>query len=129
MSQELEELRRDVIKSLTQIEDSGYRAVLSLLLRMMDTHEAIVNEMFKNLNRKLDLVLEDEERIKKIVLNGHIETHVKHHKWVDDKINEETKSETTKNAIVGGIAEKVATAAVMFIIGVVASKLFPHLFS
>lgn len=138
------DLRKDMLEALGTIEDSGQSIVLMLLMRSMD-----------NISHKLDKVLSDEAKIKHIVLNGHSDRHDAHHKWTEDqiqktasmdktvefvkhradlggycdfaskKIEEEKAQKASKRKIGEGVLEKLLTAILMFLAGVLASGHLP----
>jgi hypothetical protein len=67
--------RDDILEALTRVEDSGQRAVLTVLLRVVD-----------EISAKIDHVLADEERIKMLVLGEYSSVHAVHHRHVEDSI-------------------------------------------
>ena len=122
--EELEKLKDEIISSMAQIEDTHHRVVLSLMIRIMSTQERFITEIYN----KLDGIVQDEKRIKNIVLNGHVEMHAEHHNWIRDKIaNDKEMSKDTKSFF-KSLVGKILTLAIIFLLGFHAQKVFPHLF-
>lgn len=64
-------LRKDILDAMATVQDPGMRVVLMLLHRGLDS-----------INRKIDLVLADEDKWKTMVLNGGAATHTDEHHWM-----------------------------------------------
>lgn len=135
-------IRDDILAAINTLDDVNQRVVLTLLLRVVD-----------DIGGKIDRVLQDERRIKDIVLNGHVDVHAQHHHWIEQqmaktskvdeavafadarhklggycdfaarKLEEEKVSKVRRWKVMDGLAEKVALIAAAFAGGV----LFPHL--
>jgi hypothetical protein len=151
---EIEKLREDILNSMTKLEDPTYRAVLSLMLRVSTSQQKLLNEMIQ----KVDVVIEDDKRLRAIVLNGHLENHEDHHDWVDKHLNRNnnldymvslvedrkkhggycdwahkkmTEEQTTHNSnrdFFRGILEKALAAGLIFFLGFHFQRLFPFFF-
>ena len=67
--------RDDILDALTQVEDASQRAVLTVLLRVVD-----------EISVKIDRVLADEDRLRNIVLGEFASVHAIHHRQVEDSI-------------------------------------------
>jgi hypothetical protein len=134
-------LRDDILSAMTKVEDSTYRVILSLMLRVISAQQKLLKEMVD----RLDLVIEDEQRIKEIVLNGHNSDHHHHHdwlhkqltnqdeleyamKWAAKKMAEEECDRTAFKSARRSLIEKVLIAGITFVIGFHASKFIPALF-
>jgi hypothetical protein len=90
----------------------------------MNTQERFITDIFE----RVDKILQDEERIKEIVLNGHIDQHRNHHDWVEKQIVNEKESGKSLRYGIRNIIIAIITTFVLFMLGVHANKFFPHLF-
>ena len=122
--EELEKLKSEIITSMAQIEDTHHRVVLSLMIRIMGTQERFTNDIFT----KLDVIIQDEGRIKEIVLNGHRGEHTEHHDWVKTQMETQEKSKDEFKNFIKSTLGKVITLGLIFLLGFHARKLFPGLF-
>jgi hypothetical protein len=75
-------LRRDIIDAMTKIENPQYRITLALVLRILDSQDRLIHEMFA----KIDTLIKDEKRLQSIVLNGHVDKHTEHHDWLEKNL-------------------------------------------
>ena len=134
---ELNRLKSEIITSMAQVEDAHHRVVLSLLIRTMNSQESFANNIFE----KLEVIIKDEERIRDIVLNGHVDNHKRHHDWVetrmqysskiDDmirwseaKIEREREFNKDNRHYVRVIVEKILYAGFLLIAGAFASEIW-----
>jgi sirohydrochlorin ferrochelatase len=139
--EDIDVLRDDILIAMTKVEDSTYRIVLSLMLRVIAAQQKLLKEMVD----RLDTVIEDEQRIKEIVLNGHLGEHTRHHdfigkhftnsdefeyaiNWAATKMREERESSSENKRFMRRSVERIIITSVMFLLGFHASKLIPHLF-
>ncbi len=67
--------RADIMAAIATMQDPNQRAVLMLLLKVLD-----------DIGAKIDAVLADENKLREMVLNGHSEQHDEHHVWVQRQI-------------------------------------------
>ena len=81
-SEASERIRREILRSMTQIDDPGYRAILSILMRVMDNVERHTDSIFEALDDKLDKVLDDTDRVRGIVKDTMPDKHEEHHTWL-----------------------------------------------
>jgi len=121
---ELEKLKGEIISSMAKIEDTHHRVVLSFMIRIMSTQERFITEIYN----KLDGIIQDEKRIKEIVLNGHVDEHVIHHNWIRSEILEKTEKKSENKKFFRSTFAKIITVALVFILGFHAQKFFPQLF-
>jgi len=75
-------IREDLIKAITGLEDPKERAILGLVLRISDSQDRLIHEAFQ----KLERVIQDEGRLRTIVLNGHVDNHEVHHDWLEKNL-------------------------------------------
>jgi hypothetical protein len=139
--EDIDGLRDDILIAMTKVEDSTYRIVLSLMLRVIAAQQKLLKEMVD----RLDTVIEDEQRIKEIVLNGHIKAHTIHHdflakqlassdefeyaiRWAAQKMKEERENNTDRKRRLSNIVEKLLLGGILFLIGFHAQKFLPHMF-
>jgi response regulator RpfG family c-di-GMP phosphodiesterase len=121
---EEQKLKNDIISAITAVEAADQRVVLSLMLRMVNTNERLAEELVE----KLDLILEDEKRLKSIVLNGHMDEHDEHHRWLSAHIKAHNEISSNHKMIQQKVIQQLVSATAMFVAGIIAAKLFPHLF-
>jgi tRNA G18 (ribose-2'-O)-methylase SpoU len=122
--EETEKLKDEIVSSMAQVEDKHHRVVLSLMIRIMGTQERFIHEIFQ----KLDTLIQDEERIREIVLNGHMENHSKHHEWLQRKIEIEEENKKDFRGFLKTSFGRIIIAIFLFILGFHADKVFPRLF-
>lgn len=139
---ELNNLKSEIITSMAKVEDGHHRIVLSLLIRTMNSQESFSNKIFE----KLELIIRDEERIKEIVLNGHVHEHKRHHDWVEErmlytereKVDElvrwatrkmETEKEFTKDNrhYIRVVGEKLLYAGLLLLLGAIGAVIWAYL--
>jgi predicted NodU family carbamoyl transferase len=140
-NEDIDELREDILKAMTQGQDATQRALLSIMLRMMSTQQKLLSEMVD----RLDKVIEDKDRIKQIVLEHHLAHHGQHHdwlfsqltnrdeveyaiKWAASKMKEELDSRVRLKKTSYIIFERLLTAGLLFLAGFHFHKFFPQLF-
>lgn len=138
---DIDTLRDDILSAMTKVEDSTYRIVLSLMLRVIAAQQKLLKEMVE----RLDLVIEDEKRIKEIVLNGHQDGHHEHHDWLDRQLKNKEELEFAMRWAAKKMAEEecdrrsfksarmqiltnILIAGITFVIGFHANKFLPALF-
>jgi len=80
------DLRKEAYAAFNAIDDPAYRAVVGLLVRILDAVEIKTDHMYSQLDAKLDAILKDEKSVKHMVLNDHTDTHDSHHRWIDTRI-------------------------------------------
>ena len=119
--EELEKLRSELITSMARVEDEHYRMILSLMVRMMYTHENFINSVYDKLNK----IIEDEERIKAIVLNGHVKNHSEHHNWIATKLESENDLRSQNKQFIRAIWTKILIAIILILLGY-HGKIFFH---
>jgi hypothetical protein len=139
---ELARLKGEILTSMAQVEDAHHRVVLSLLIRTMNTQEHFANGIFE----KLEMIIKDEERIKEIVLNGHVHEHKRHHDWVEErmlyverektdevlrwahhKMESENLLGEEKRHTFRSVLEKLLYAGIVLLLGLVVSDLWYHM--
>jgi len=113
MSQETDILRNDILKAMTEIEDPKYRITLALVLRIMDTNERFIHQLFE----KVDTLVQDEKRLQNIVLNGHVTHHSLHHNWIADRIVEEKENHLKNKTFARVSFERMVWLSIVFILG------------
>lgn len=64
-----------ILKAINETNDPAMKTVLLLLLGV-----------FEEIGSKIDNVLNNEQAIKSMVLNGHEPVHHKHHEWLETRI-------------------------------------------
>jgi hypothetical protein len=141
VEKDIEDLREDILGVMTNVDDATARNMLSLLLRVLSVHQRLLKEMVD----KIDLIIKDEERLKRIVLERYVESHPEHHAWITSQLNhkekidyaidwaankmaEETASRMEKSRSAKSIMERLIYTFLAFIIGFHVNKFFPHLF-
>lgn len=67
--------RIEIMSAIAAMQDPSQRAVLMLLLKVLD-----------DIGSKIDAVLADEKKLREMVLNGHSEQHDAHHVWTARQI-------------------------------------------
>jgi hypothetical protein len=114
---------------------------------------ALLQAQLAQIQAEISRIQKSEDELKRIVLNGHASVHDDDHEWIREKrrldeacgklisshtkegLCEHAKAQAEKEAVtkkrlwdVGDkVAGTVATALVMFVLGLVIAKLFPHL--
>lgn len=63
--------RADIMAAIATMQDPNQRAVLMLLLKVLD-----------DIGGKIDAVLADEKALREMVLNGYSDQHDAHHNWI-----------------------------------------------
>jgi hypothetical protein len=106
-------LRKDIIDAMTKIEDVNYRVTLAMVLRMLDSQEGLIHRLFE----KVDTLIADEKRLQRIVLNGHVDDHNDHHKWIQEKIDAEEDFEIANKTFFRGTMEKAILGILIFLVG------------
>ena len=71
-------VKNHIIDAISDTSDSNLRAVLLLMLQVLD-----------EIGTKIDRMANDEEAIRNVVLEAHADDHNKHHEWIRDKIHHE----------------------------------------
>jgi polyribonucleotide nucleotidyltransferase len=134
-------LQEDILSAMTKVEDSTYRLILSLMLRVISAQQKLLKEMVD----RLDTVIDDEQRMREIVLNGHDMMHHKHHDWLEKqlansdeleyamrwaagKMAEEKEQRSNFKRSRNSVVEKIFIAGITFIFGFHINKLMPYLF-
>lgn len=122
--EEMEQLRSELLTSMARVEDEHFRIIISLMIRMMFTHENFMNSVYTKLNK----IIEDEDRIRDIVLNGHVDTHSEHHNWIETKILLENDTKLQNKKFIRTVGAKVLIAIILLLLGYHVEILFTQLF-
>jgi hypothetical protein len=69
------DLHDEILSTLAKVQDEGYKAVLLLQMKV-----------FTVLSKKLDAILDDDATLKRIVLNGHQDSHHEHHTFLESLV-------------------------------------------
>lgn len=124
-------LHSEILDQMMEVEDPNYRAVLGLLIKSDDLRHRRWDEMDRKIedrlnavDRKLDEILRDEERLRMIVLNGHVEVHDAHHRWVNDKMDVEKTARNNANRAKWDTISKILAAILMMFLGYTIKSLF-----
>lgn len=109
-------VRLEIMSSLESVTDTNLRIILLMMLKMSD-----------EISSKLDSVLDDEKRIKDIVLNGQSETFSQvlschstpsgHCPWAETRMKAEADLQESGRIIRNNIIEKVLVAILVFVAG------------
>lgn len=109
-------VRLEIMSSLESVTDTNLRIILLMMLKMSD-----------EISSKLDSVLDDEKRIKDIVLNGQSDTFHQvlschsspsgHCSWAEAKIKSEADLHESGMNIRNSIIEKVILVVLVFVAG------------
>jgi len=140
--EDLKHLKDEIITAMAQVEDAHHRIVLSLMIRTMNTQEAFSHKIFE----KLELIIRDEQRIKDIVLNGHVHEHKRHHDWVEErmvyterehvdelvrwatiKMNTEKEFAKDNKHYMREVLEKLLYAGILMVLGAVGAAVWAYL--
>jgi len=122
--EEMEQLRSELLTSMARVEDEHFRVIISLMIRMMFTHENFMNSVYTKLNK----IIEDEDRIRDIVLNGHVDNHSEHHNWIETKILSENDTKLQNKKFIRTVGAKVLIAIILLLLGYHGEILFLQLF-
>jgi hypothetical protein len=122
---EIRFVERDILDAMSEVTDPGQRTILGLMLRVLSTQDKLVTETVD----KIDKLVNDEERMRKIVLDSHLGDHRKHHDWIDRQIYDERFEKEASKKSYRAIAERVVAALIIFVVGFEASRLLPLLTS
>lgn len=116
------DLKSEIYAQINKTNDETMRTVLLLLLGVLEANIDGIEGIKKAINE----LREDEETLRKAVLNGHEAVHHDHHEWVAKKIADEKKAEEDaqeiakagKKAAVEQAARMVVTALLSGAVGV-----------
>jgi hypothetical protein len=119
------DLKSEIYAQINKTNDETMRTVLLLLLGVLEANLDGIEGIQKSIQNLRD----DEESLRRAVLNGHEAAHHDHHEWVAKKIADEKKAEEDaqeiakagKKAAVEQAARMVVTALLSGSAGVVAA--------
>jgi len=145
-------LREDLYGAMMGVEDPTHRLIISFLLKLFEEQELFRAELLN----KLDIVIKDEQAIKEIALNGHIDSHEDHHdwlhhhlhktdklehviklseghreegvycKWASDKMKEEAENKKTVKSFKMDITKQLLLMLIVFVVGLNFKAVIAH---
>lgn len=142
-------VRKEIIEQMSEIEDTQYRVMLGILIRMQDEMvgeigalQLVVQGYMGRITSQLEKISKTDEQLRKEILNGHSAVHDTHHHWIDnqmkidahcstvlDKHEEDGLCHVARKAIEDAkiaerrrwkIVDELASKAVWLVIGMVA---------
>lgn len=76
------EVKSEILSAIGKTDDPNLKMVLLLMLGVLEA----TDEAVKSIGDKIDALRDDEESLRKAVLNGYEPVHHKHHEWVAERI-------------------------------------------
>lgn len=81
-STDASEVRKKIIDAISTGEEIRPAMILAILLGVLDEIKSDIAEMRKDLSDQITVILNDEQAMRDVVLNGHSETHNEDHDWL-----------------------------------------------
>lgn len=100
------DVKSEILAAIGKTDDPNLKMILLLMLGVLES----TGEAIEGIGRKIDGLRDDEDSLRKAVLNGHEPVHHKHHEWTAEQIEAEDERRLLREWVASKMAEEAQAA-------------------